>query len=210
MHWVLSIVFAPVCRAGELHPQSEASSSSGRNPKRARTAFTVSQLRALEYAFRMCPYPDSYGREQIARVTGISEAKLQVKFNAPTRNGDTECTHSSFWNCMHNLNKLTRSMASMYCIYWDVFLSVGLVPEPSCKIPQARKAPGTADRKASSHAPTVPLRHGTPLLQTRPLRLPAESRLPRHACAEIAAEFPAVLLLFSSPYARTPSSLHLP
>ena len=48
--------------------------------KRLRTAFSTAQLRTLEYFFRMCPYPDSYGREQIARATGIEEAKIQVWF----------------------------------------------------------------------------------------------------------------------------------
>ncbi len=45
-----------------------------------RTAFTTTQLRSLEYSFRVCPYPDSYGREQIASVTGINESKIQVWF----------------------------------------------------------------------------------------------------------------------------------
>ena len=27
----------------------------------------------------MCPYPDSYGREQIATATGIDVAKIQVR-----------------------------------------------------------------------------------------------------------------------------------
>lgn len=46
--------------------------------KRLRTAFTSCQLRELEYAFRMCPYPDSSLREQIASSTGIEENKIQV------------------------------------------------------------------------------------------------------------------------------------
>jgi hypothetical protein len=45
-----------------------------------RTAFTTTQLRSLEYSFRVCPYPDSYGREQIASLTGINESKIQVWF----------------------------------------------------------------------------------------------------------------------------------
>ena len=59
---------------------NSAKDNDSRSSKRLRTAFTTAQLRALEYAFRMCPYPDSYGREQIARATGIDEAKIQVWF----------------------------------------------------------------------------------------------------------------------------------
>lgn len=65
------------------HSESESSciaarQDQGPRSKRLRTAFTAAQLRALEYSFRVCPYPDSYAREQIARTTAIDEAKIQV------------------------------------------------------------------------------------------------------------------------------------
>ena len=62
---------------GEMQLVEDSPTAAQKN-KRLRTAFTATQLRALEYTFRMCPYPDSYGREQIARATAISEAKIQV------------------------------------------------------------------------------------------------------------------------------------
>ena len=73
---------SPGCSSNHSDSNSEDqnTSSSKPTPKRMRTAFTTAQLRALEYSFRMCPYPDSYGREQIARATGINEAKIQVWF----------------------------------------------------------------------------------------------------------------------------------
>ena len=66
----------------DSNSRSSSGSSRATKPttKRLRTAFTTAQLRALEYSFRMCPYPDSYGREQIARLTGIDESKIQVWF----------------------------------------------------------------------------------------------------------------------------------
>ena len=51
---------------------------SGNKVKRLRTAFTTTQLRSLEYYFRVCPYPDNMGRDVISRVTGIDESKIQV------------------------------------------------------------------------------------------------------------------------------------
>lgn len=57
--------------------------SATKSTKRLRTAFTSWQLRELEYAFRMCPYPDSSLREQIASTTGIEETKIQVSTKLP-------------------------------------------------------------------------------------------------------------------------------
>ena len=46
--------------------------------KRFRTNFSIEQLRALEYSFRLCHYPDIYTRELLARYTGIDENRIQV------------------------------------------------------------------------------------------------------------------------------------
>ena len=68
----------------EKLPKPSASKPSASKPpgstKRLRTAFSASQLGALEIAFRISPYPDTYGKEQIASLTGISETKVQVWF----------------------------------------------------------------------------------------------------------------------------------
>ena len=83
----LSLSIHPSERDSPLNKQKSSTSpeytrkdQDSRSAKRLRTAFTTAQLRTLEYFFRMCPYPDSYGREQIARATGIDEAKIQVWF----------------------------------------------------------------------------------------------------------------------------------
>lgn len=46
--------------------------------KRSRTTFTPAQQVALEQAFLTAPYPDSSARQQISKVTGIAEDKVQV------------------------------------------------------------------------------------------------------------------------------------
>ena len=71
---------SPEARNSSTSPGYSAKRPDSKSSKRLRTAFTTAQLRTLEYFFRVCPYPDSYGREQIARVTGIDDSKIQVWF----------------------------------------------------------------------------------------------------------------------------------
>ncbi|TMS34765.1 hypothetical protein L596_002291 [Steinernema carpocapsae] len=49
--------------------------------RRNRTSFTSEQLSTLESAFNANTYPDAVQREQIAKATGLSEAKIQVWFS---------------------------------------------------------------------------------------------------------------------------------
>ena len=76
----LSDCHSPEARNSSTSPGHSAKGQDSKSSKRLRTAFTRAQLRTLEYFFRVCPYPDSYGREQIARATGIDESKIQVWF----------------------------------------------------------------------------------------------------------------------------------
>lgn len=75
-----------VCGGGDSSPTISSASTKHR---RSRTSFTSAQIEILEREFRNCQYPDMQKREDLAKLTKLTESRVQVSgtlFSLPSMN----------------------------------------------------------------------------------------------------------------------------